>query len=93
MPERVTVETDGVDFGWVMQVTFVVTITLGSLVVALLSLTRTLPTWNERALFAVRLGAVIWLLIATTVYLYARRREAEKGTESDDGDPADATDD
>jgi len=36
VPERVeTYETDGVDFGWVMQVTFVTTIVVGAPVVAL----------------------------------------------------------
>jgi hypothetical protein len=72
MPERVESDPDGVDFGWVMQVTFVVTIVAGSPLVALLSVGATLPTWSEKATFAIRVGAVVWLLTAIGVYLYAR---------------------
>jgi len=67
-------DPDGVDFGWVMQVTFVTTILLGSPIVAAASLGARLPTWTGRAMFAVRVGAVIWILTATAVYLYARYR-------------------
>ena len=70
---------DGVDFGWVMQTTFVVTILVGSPVVAALSTTTTLPTWGARASFAVRIGAVVWFLTAVVVYLYARRTGAGDG--------------
>jgi hypothetical protein len=66
---------DGVDYGWVMQVTFVVTIVVGAPVVAALSLTTTLVTWTERALFAVRVGALVWFLVACAVFLYARRHQ------------------
>lgn len=65
---------DEVDYGWVMQVTFVVTIVVGAPVVALLSTGTTLPTWDDRVDFAVRVGAVVWLVTATATYLYARRR-------------------
>jgi membrane protein YdbS with pleckstrin-like domain len=77
VPEAVE-ETDpeGVDYGWVMQVTFVVTILVGAPVVAVLSLAATLPTWAARAAFAVRVGAVVWVLVAVAVYLYARRAAA-----------------
>jgi len=67
-------DPDGVDFGWVMQVTFVTTILLGSPIVAAASLVTTLPTWTDRAMFAVRVGAVVWILTAAAVYLYARYR-------------------
>jgi len=67
-------DPDGVDFGWVMQVTFVTTILLGSPVVAAASMATRLPTWTSRALFAVRVGAVVWILTAMGVYLYARYR-------------------
>jgi hypothetical protein len=70
---------DGVDFGWVMQTTFVVTILVGSPVVAALSTTTTLPTWAARASFAIRIGAVVWFLTAVVVYLYARRVNAGDG--------------
>ncbi|MEF8786379.1 MAG: DUF5822 domain-containing protein [Haloarculaceae archaeon] len=58
-----------------MQVTFVVTIVVGAPVVAALSLTTTLTTWTERALFAVRVGALVWFLVAFAVFLYARRHQ------------------
>jgi hypothetical protein len=67
-------DPDGVDFGWVMQITFVTTILVGSPIVAIASIPLTLPTWTARALFAVRVGAVVWFLTAICVYLYARYR-------------------
>jgi len=67
-------DPDGVDFGWVMQVTFVTTILVGSPVVAAASIWTRLPTWTSRAMFAVRVGAVVWILTAVSVYLYARYR-------------------
>jgi hypothetical protein len=81
VPERVeTSDPDGVDYGWVMQVTFVTTILVGAPVVALLSTTTTLSTWTERALYAVRVGAVVWILTAIAVYAYERRvRATETG--------------
>ena len=74
MPAVDKTDPDGVDFGWVMQVTFVTTILVGSPVVAAASLGTTLPTWTSRAVFAVRVGAVVWILTAIAVYLYARYR-------------------
>jgi len=67
-------DPDGVDFGWVMQVSFVTTILVGSPVVILASTAVTLPTWTARATFAVRVGALVWFLTAVCVYLYARYR-------------------
>ena len=72
MPHRVDTDPDGIDFGWVMQVTFVLTIVVGAPVVAGLSLTTSLPTWEDRVLFAVRVGALVWLVTAVAVYAYAR---------------------
>ena len=74
MPEP-TAETDpdGVDYGWVLQTTFVVTIVVGAPVVAALSLGRSLPTWTARATFAVQVGATVWFLTAIGVVLYERR--------------------
>ena len=66
---------EGVDYGWVMQVTFVVTIVVGAPIVAGLSLTTTLSTWMERAMFAVRVGALVWFIVAVAVFLYARRHQ------------------
>ena len=75
VPERVEQYTpEGVDYGWVMQVTFVTTIVVGVPIVAVLSTRVALPTWEARAAFAVRVGAVVWLFSAVAVYLYARSK-------------------
>lgn len=83
--ERSTPE--GVDYGWVMQVTFVLTILLGAPLVAALSTTATLPTWEARAAFAVRVGAVVWFLTATAAFLYARRTAAGDAGSGSGSDP------
>jgi hypothetical protein len=67
---------EGVDYEWVMQVTFVVTILVGSPLVAALSLAASLSTWEAMASFAIRVGAVVWFVTAVLVYLYARREQA-----------------
>jgi len=64
---------EGVDYGWVMQVTFVLTILVGAPIVAILGFTTTLPTREARVSFAVRVGAIVWLCTAVGVFLYARR--------------------
>ncbi|MWV39645.1 MULTISPECIES: DUF5822 domain-containing protein [Natrialba] len=74
MPEPVESSSpDGVDYGWVMQVTFVATIVVGAPIVAVLSTTADLPTWGARAEFAIRIGAPIWFLTAIVVFAYAKR--------------------
>ncbi len=92
---------EGVDYGWVMQTTFVVTILVGAPVVAVLSGFVPLETWGARAAFAVRVGAPIWFLTAVVVALYAKRTEAgdggadratETGSETADADRDDAGD-
>lgn len=76
MPERAErTDPDGVDYGWVMQVTFVVTILVGAPLVAVLSLGAELPTWGARAEFAIRVGAVVWFLTAISAFGYAKRRQ------------------
>ncbi|THE64240.1 hypothetical protein D8Y22_14230 [Salinadaptatus halalkaliphilus] len=76
MPEPVeTSDPEGVDYGWVMQTTFVVTILVGAPLVALLSTTADLPSWGARAEFAIRVGAPVWLLTAIAVFLYAKRAQ------------------
>jgi hypothetical protein len=76
VPERVETTTpDGVDYGWVMQTTFVVTIVVGAPVVAGLSTTATLPTWPDRVEFAIRVGALVWLATAIAVFGYAKRNQ------------------
>ncbi|MFB6183780.1 MAG: DUF5822 domain-containing protein [Haloarculaceae archaeon] len=69
-------DPEGVDFGWVMQTTFVLTIVLGAPLVALLSAVADLHTWTEMATFAVRVAAPVWFVTAVAVYLYARRRSS-----------------
>ena len=72
-------EFEGVDYGWVMQTTFVVTILVGAPIVAVLSVFVTLDSWGARAAFAVRVGAPIWFLTAVIVALYAKRADAGDG--------------
>lgn len=75
MPERVeTYDPEGVDFGWVMQVTFVVTILVGAPIVAVASTFYQLPTWGAKASFAIRVGAIVWFVTAVAVFVVARRR-------------------
>ena len=72
-------DPEGVDYGWVMQVTFVSTILVGAPVVALLSTFAELSTWESWVSFAIRVGAVVWWVTAVAVYLYARRTNAGDG--------------
>ncbi|WP_134669908.1 DUF5822 domain-containing protein [Halorussus marinus] len=78
MPEPVeSHDPEGVDYGWVMQTTFVLTIVVGAPVVALLAFATgvALPTWESRVSFAVRVGALVWFVVAVSVFAYARRAE------------------
>ncbi|SFR60682.1 DUF5822 domain-containing protein [Halogeometricum limi] len=89
-------DPDGVDYGWVMQTTFVVTILTGAPTVAALSLAYDLPTWASRVSFAIRVGAVIWILTAVAVFVYAKRTDAGDGgtpPEADVEGTAEATND
>jgi membrane protein YdbS with pleckstrin-like domain len=89
VPEPVeTTDPDGVDHTWVMQVTFVLALAVGAPVVAVLSAGTPLPTWTDKAVFAARVGAVVWLAIAGVVYAYARSRvedDDEDGENAGDG--------
>lgn len=77
MPEPVETTTpEGVDYGWVMQVTFVLTILVGAPIVALLSMNVDLPTWSDRVEFAIRAGAPIWFVTAVIVFAYAKRTQS-----------------
>lgn len=80
MPRAEETDPEGLDYGWVMQVTFVLTVVAGAPLVAVLSLARPLPTWEARVAFAVRVGAVVWILTALSVYAYARRRTGGAGS-------------
>ena len=74
MPEPVeTSSPDGLDYGWVMQTTFVLKIVVGAPIVAALSLPADLPTWGARVEFAIRVGAVVWLVTSLLVFGYAKR--------------------
>jgi hypothetical protein len=73
-------EYEGIDYGWVMQTTFVLTILVGAPVVAVLSAFVTLESWSARAAFAVRVGAPIWFFTAVAVAAYARRTDAGDGS-------------
>jgi hypothetical protein len=76
VPQRVaTHDPDGLDYTWLLQVTFVLTIIGGAPVIAILAVGRDLSTWSARATFAIRYGAVIWLLTGLAVYAYARYRQ------------------
>lgn len=77
MPSVTETDPDGIDYGWVMQITFISTIAVGAPVVALASVfVGDLSTWGARAAFAVRVGAVVWFLTAVLTYWYARRAQA-----------------
>ena len=65
--------SDGVDYAWVMQTTFVVTILVGAPIVALFSVPFGLPTWEARAEFAIRIGAIVWFVTAIGVAVYEKR--------------------
>ncbi|MFC7323147.1 DUF5822 domain-containing protein [Halorubrum rutilum] len=84
-------EFEGIDYGWVMQTTFVLTIVVGAPVVAVLSAFVTLDSWGARAAFAVRVGAPIWFITAVGVALYARRTDAGDGGVETDDDGAEAS--
>ncbi|ESS02802.1 MAG: hypothetical protein A07HR67_02307 [uncultured archaeon A07HR67] len=85
-------DVEGVDYGWVMQTTFVVTILVGAPVVAVLSAFVTLDSWSARAAFAVRIGAPIWFLTAVSVAAYARHSEAGDGYAASDTEASGETD-
>jgi len=80
-PDVRRTDPEGIDYGWVMQTTFVLTIVVGVPVVAVLSVVADLPTWSDRAVFAVRVGAPVWLFTAVSVYAYARHQREDEEVE------------
>ncbi|WP_439026773.1 DUF5822 domain-containing protein [Haloarchaeobius sp. DT45] len=78
---REAVETDDL-YAWVMQTTFVVTILTGAPLVAIFSLLFDLQTWNARAEFAVRIGAIVWFVTAIGVFVYAKKYRDSAGEPS-----------
>jgi len=77
VPERVETgePEEGVDTTRVMQLTFLTTLAVGVPLVVALSVLVTLPTWEARAEFAVRVGALIWLVTGLGFYVRERRRD------------------
>ena len=65
---------DAVDFGWVMEVTFVVTVLVGAPIVAIGSLLFDIGGWTDRLVYATTVAAAVWFVTAVVVYGYARRR-------------------
>lgn len=74
-PEVTRTDPEGIDYGWIMQVTFIASIIIGAPLVAIFSVPVTLETWAERAQFAAGIGSVVWFVVAISVYLYARRKQ------------------
>lgn len=75
MPEPVeTYDPAGIDYAWIMQVTFILTIIVGAPLIALLSTQTSLGTWSDRLQFAIGIGATVWFVVAILVYLVARNR-------------------
>lgn len=69
-------DPEGIDYGWVVQTTFVVSILVGFPVAGVLSTTTPLPTWSARLVFAIRVGAVVWLLVGLAVLASAKVRQS-----------------
>ena len=80
-PDVQPVETsspEGVDYGWVMQTTFVLTILVGAplVVLAAFVLDPALTSWLDRARFAIGIGALVWFFTAIGVFAYERRLQS-----------------
>lgn len=71
-PDVEQTDPEGVDYGWVMQVTFIAALVVGVPVVVAASLFASLSSWPDRAIFAVRVGAPVWLVINLSVFGYAK---------------------
>lgn len=81
-------DPDGIDYGWIMQTTFVLSIVVGAPLIAVLSVFAELPTWNQRATFAIRVGAAVWFVLLVSVYAYARRYrdDSAEATDTDESE-------
>jgi hypothetical protein len=77
-PDVTETDPEGVDYGWVMQMTFITSLFVGTPIVAVLSIPVTLPTWTERAQFAIGIGAAIWFVVSILVFLHAKRTTDEE---------------
>lgn len=63
---------EGIDYGWILQITFILTILFGAPLIAVIGIYVDLPTWTDRVEFAVRVGAVIWFVVALGVFAFAK---------------------
>lgn len=63
---------DAVDFGWVMEVTFILTVVIGTPIVVLGSLWFDIDGWTARVVYATTVAAALWFVTAIAVYVYAR---------------------
>jgi len=72
LPRRDAPRVSDVDYAWVMQTTFVVTVAVGAPLVALASLFVTFDSIADAIPFAVRVGAGVWFLTAIGAYAYDR---------------------
>lgn len=65
---------EAVNYRWIMEVTFVVTVLVGVPLIAVASAFITLDDWATRVRFATTLAAIVWIGTAAGAYLVARRR-------------------
>ena len=67
-------DDETVDFGWVMEMTFLLTVVLGAPLIAIGSLWFEIGGWTGRVVFATTVAAAVWFVTAVCVYFYARRQ-------------------
>jgi hypothetical protein len=63
----------GLDHEWVMQATFVLSLAVGVPVVVMIALLGGLPELAAIPGFVLRVGAVVWLVLAILLALYDHR--------------------
>lgn len=61
-----------VDYGYVLEVTFVLTVLVGAPVIALASLFVELDSWTARVVFATTLAGALWFVFAVVIYASVR---------------------
>lgn len=71
--------TAPVDYQWVLEMTFIVTVVVGVPIIALTSLLVDLPTWTARVTYATSVAAAVWLLTAVVLFGYAWRVRSTRG--------------
>lgn len=63
---------ESVDYRWVMEMTFILTVVIGTPIIALGGLLVEFDGWTGRVVYATTIAALVWFLTAISVYLYAR---------------------